>query len=88
MLERARPTRRTVVVLAVGTVAAALAGCGSPAGNDAAFARAHADPVCLLNGRRRALGGPDDTLTAERLREAYGGHAVTLPDGHHVLVEP
>jgi ABC-type Mn2+/Zn2+ transport system ATPase subunit len=47
-----------------------------------------ADLVCLLNGRQWALGTPAGTLTADRLREAYGGRAVTLPDGREVLVEP
>ncbi|MGK5683531.1 metal ABC transporter ATP-binding protein [Actinoplanes sp. URMC 104] len=56
--------------------------------HDLQVARDLADQVCLLNGRQWAVGTPEETLTAERLRRAYGGHAVDLPDGVTMLVEP
>jgi ABC-type Mn2+/Zn2+ transport system ATPase subunit len=56
--------------------------------HDLTVARAMADLVCLVNGRQWAIGPPDETLTAGPLRRAYGGHAVDLPDGRTVLVEP
>jgi len=55
--------------------------------HDLTLARDIADVVCLLNGRQWAAGPPQQTLTAERLREAYGGHTVILPDGRDMLVE-
>jgi manganese/iron transport system ATP-binding protein len=45
-----------------------------------------ADMVCLLNGRQWAAGPPRETLTAERLRQAYGERTVILPDGPDMLV--
>jgi manganese/iron transport system ATP-binding protein len=56
--------------------------------HDLVLARDFADLVCLVNGRQWAAGPPGVALTAERLRLAYGGHAVELADGHTVLVEP
>ena len=56
--------------------------------HDLAMARDFADLVCLVNGRQWAAGPPGEALTAERLRLAYGGHAVELADGRTVLVEP
>ncbi|WP_250031203.1 metal ABC transporter ATP-binding protein [Paractinoplanes maris] len=56
--------------------------------HDLTVARELADLVCLINGRQWAVGAPSATLTASRLREAYGGHAVDLPDGSTMLVEP
>ena len=46
-----------------------------------------ADQVCLLNGRQWAAGPPRETLSADRLREAYGGRTIVLPDGRDMLVE-
>jgi manganese/iron transport system ATP-binding protein len=56
--------------------------------HDLALARDLADVVCLVNGRQWAVGPPAGTLAAEPLRRAYGGHAIDLPDGRTVLVEP
>ena len=56
--------------------------------HDLGVAARIADQVCLLNGRQWAAGAPADVLTGELLRRAYGGHAVDLPDGRTVLVEP
>ncbi|GID29791.1 metal ABC transporter ATP-binding protein [Paractinoplanes brasiliensis] len=56
--------------------------------HDLGVARDLADQVSLLNGRQWAVGKPADTLTADKLRAAYGGHAVDLPDGRMILVEP
>ncbi|MCO1594040.1 metal ABC transporter ATP-binding protein [Micromonospora sp. RHAY321] len=56
--------------------------------HDLTVARELADTVCLLNGRQWAVGPPAETLTAETLRRAYGGHAIELRDGRTVLVEP
>jgi len=44
--------------------------------------------VCLVNGRQWAVGPPDGTLTADKLRMTYGGHAVDLADGRMMLVDP
>ena len=46
--------------------------------HDLTVARDLADQVCLLNGRQWAVGPPGDTLTAVRLREAYGGRTVLV----------
>ena len=56
--------------------------------HDLGLARAVADLVCLVNGRQWAMGRPDEVLTQEPLRRAYGGHAIDLPDGRTVLVDP
>ncbi|WP_067499704.1 metal ABC transporter ATP-binding protein [Actinoplanes sp. TFC3] len=56
--------------------------------HDLAVARELADLVCLLNGRQWAAGPPDETLTADTLRRAYGAHAVEVDGGRTVLVEP
>jgi manganese/iron transport system ATP-binding protein len=56
--------------------------------HDLTVARDLADVVCLLNGRQWAVGPPAQTLTADILRRAYGGHAFDLDDGRTVLVEP
>ncbi|MDG4782237.1 metal ABC transporter ATP-binding protein [Micromonospora sp. WMMD961] len=56
--------------------------------HDLTVAHEIADTVCVLNGRQWAVGPPDETLTADMLRRAYGGHAVELRDGRTVLVEP
>ena len=56
--------------------------------HDLAVAARIAGQVCLLNGRQWAVGPPADVLTGELLRRAYGGHAVDLPDGRALLVEP
>ena len=56
--------------------------------HDLGLAGRIADQVSLLNGRQWATGPPARTLTADRLREAYGGRAVALPDGRELLVEP
>ncbi len=56
--------------------------------HDLTVARELADLVCLLNGRQWAIGPPDEALTADTLRRAYGGHAVDVGDGRTVLVEP
>lgn len=42
---------------------------------------AHADHVVLLSGRVVASGPPDQVLTAEHLREAYGGRVLDFGDG-------
>jgi len=55
--------------------------------HDLSVARDIADVVCLLNGRQWTAGPPPETLTADRLRDAYGGHTVILPDGRDILVE-
>jgi manganese/iron transport system ATP-binding protein len=47
--------------------------------HDLTLARDLADTVCLVNGRQWAAGPPDETLTAERLREAYDSHALAAP---------
>ena len=41
---------------------------------------AHADQVVLLSGRIVAAGPPDEVLTAEHLRIAYGGRVLELGD--------
>jgi manganese/iron transport system ATP-binding protein len=56
--------------------------------HDLGIARDLADLVCLINGRQWAVGPPAETLTAEPLRRAYGGHTIDLADGRTVLVEP
>ncbi|MEV7987417.1 metal ABC transporter ATP-binding protein [Micromonospora sp. NPDC085948] len=56
--------------------------------HDLTVAHELADTVCVLNGRQWAVGPPDETLTAETLRRAYGGHAIEWRDGRTVLVEP
>jgi manganese/iron transport system ATP-binding protein len=56
--------------------------------HDLTVARELADLVCLLNGRQWAVGPPEDALTGDSLRRAYGGHAVDVGDGRTVLVEP
>ncbi|MCG5440975.1 metal ABC transporter ATP-binding protein [Micromonospora foliorum] len=56
--------------------------------HDLTVARELADTVCVLNGRQWAVGPPDETVTADTLRRAYGGHAIELRDGRTVLVEP
>jgi ABC-type Mn2+/Zn2+ transport system ATPase subunit len=55
--------------------------------HDLSVARDIADVVCLLNGRQWAAGPPRETLSADRLREAYGGRTIVLPDGRDMLVE-
>ncbi|GAA2478855.1 metal ABC transporter ATP-binding protein [Winogradskya humida] len=55
--------------------------------HDLAVAARIADQVCVLNGRQWAAGTPGEVLTPEVLREAYGNHAVDLPDGRTMLVE-
>ncbi|MEU4235724.1 metal ABC transporter ATP-binding protein [Actinoplanes sp. NPDC026619] len=44
--------------------------------HDLTVASELADIVCLLNGRQWAAGPPGETLTAEKLRAAYGGSAL------------
>ncbi|MEV4343651.1 metal ABC transporter ATP-binding protein [Actinoplanes sp. NPDC049596] len=56
--------------------------------HDLALARDVADLVCLINGRQWAFGPPGEVLTADRLRDAYGGQTIELADGRTVLVEP
>ncbi|GLZ62370.1 MULTISPECIES: metal ABC transporter ATP-binding protein [Micromonospora] len=56
--------------------------------HDLTVAHELADTVCVLNGRQWAVGPPDETLTSDTLRRAYGGHAIELRDGRTVLVEP
>jgi manganese/iron transport system ATP-binding protein len=56
--------------------------------HDLTVARDLADLVCLVNGRQWAVGPPAETLTADPLRRAYGGHAIDLDGGRMVLVEP
>jgi manganese/iron transport system ATP-binding protein len=56
--------------------------------HDLGLAGRIADQVCLLNGRQWAAGRPADVLTGELLRRAYGGHAIDLPNGRTMLVEP
>lgn len=56
--------------------------------HDLTVAHKLADTVCVLNGRQWAVGPPDETLTADMLRRAYGGHAIAVTDGRTVLVEP
>ena len=56
--------------------------------HDLGVARELADLVCLVNGRQWAVGPPDGTLTADKLRMTYGGHAVDLADGRMMLVDP
>ncbi|MEV4765890.1 metal ABC transporter ATP-binding protein [Micromonospora chokoriensis] len=56
--------------------------------HDLTVARDLADTVCVLNGRQWAVGPPDETLTADLLRRAYGGHAIEVADNRTVLVEP
>ncbi|MBU2663408.1 metal ABC transporter ATP-binding protein [Actinoplanes bogorensis] len=56
--------------------------------HDLGLARDLADVVCLVNGRQWAFGPPSEVLSAETLRLAYGGHAIDLPDGRTVLVDP
>jgi manganese/iron transport system ATP-binding protein len=56
--------------------------------HDLALAGRIADRVCLLNGRLWACGAPEATLTTELLRRTYGSHAVDLPGGRAMVVEP
>lgn len=60
--------------------------------HDLSFAQEHFDRVMLLNRRIIAYGEPAEVLTAEPLREAYGGHLhvveqdrqlTILADTHH-----
>jgi manganese/iron transport system ATP-binding protein len=46
--------------------------------HDLTVARELADLVCLVNGRQWAVGTPGETLTAEKLRSAYGGGLVLV----------
>ncbi|MDG4838544.1 metal ABC transporter ATP-binding protein [Micromonospora sp. WMMD967] len=56
--------------------------------HDLTLAHELADTVCVLNGRQWAVGRPGETLTADTLRRAYGGHAIEVADSRTVLVEP
>lgn len=76
---------------AILAVLSALAAAGTAlvvSTHDLAVARELADVVCLLNGRQWAMGPPEQALTADTLRRAYGGQAVEVDDGRTVLVEP
>ncbi|MCY1145479.1 metal ABC transporter ATP-binding protein [Actinoplanes sp. Pm04-4] len=46
--------------------------------HDLTVARELADLVCLVNGRQWAVGTPGETLTAGKLRSAYGGGLVLV----------
>lgn len=52
--------------------------------HDLALAHITCDEVCLLNRHQFGFGPPDDVLTPELLRAAYGGAAVEL--GRHGLI--
>jgi len=56
--------------------------------HDLAVAARVADQVCVLNTRQWAAGKPADVLVPGVLRDAYGSHAVDLPGGAMMLVEP
>lgn len=47
-----------------------------------------ADQVLLLSGRQVAVGPPTDVLTADPLREAFGGRLVEVGDGSLLLDDP
>ncbi len=47
-----------------------------------------ADLVLLLAGRQVAFGPPDDVLTPEPLRAAFGGRLVEIADGALLLDDP
>jgi manganese/iron transport system ATP-binding protein len=53
--------------------------------HDLAIAHLACDEVCLLNRHQFGFGPTDATLTPERLRAAYGGHALEL-HGDRVIV--
>jgi manganese/iron transport system ATP-binding protein len=53
--------------------------------HDLALAHLACDEVCLLNRRQYGFGPPTTTLTPDRLRDTYGGHALELR-GDRVIV--
>ena len=53
--------------------------------HDLALAHLACEEVCLLNRRQFGFGPPQATLTPERLRATYGGHALELR-GDRVIV--
>jgi len=52
--------------------------------HDLSIAHLACDDVCLLNRHQIAFGPVEQSLTRERLQEAYGGHALVL--GENVIV--
>ena len=53
--------------------------------HDLALAHLACEEVCLLNRRQYGFGPADGTLTPDRLRAAYGGHALELR-GDRVII--
>ena len=53
--------------------------------HDLALAHLACEEVCLLNRRQYGFGPTQDTLTPDRLRATYGGHALELR-GDRVIV--
>lgn len=53
--------------------------------HDLSVAHLACDEACLLNRRQVAFGPIDEALTAELLRETYGGSAVTLVGGSTIV---
>jgi manganese/iron transport system ATP-binding protein len=53
--------------------------------HDLAVAHLACDEACLLNRHQVAFGPIERTLTADRLRETYGGAAVVLAGGSTIL---
>jgi manganese/iron transport system ATP-binding protein len=56
--------------------------------HDLALARRSCDVVCLINCRQFGFGGTEGTLTASRLRAAYGGTALELGENGVIVVQP
>ncbi len=53
--------------------------------HDLGLAQVSCDGVCLLNRRQFGFGPPDDVLTPDTLRAAYGGAALELGDRGLIL---
>jgi len=53
--------------------------------HDLAVVHLACDEACLLNRHQIAFGPMDEALTAERLRETYGGSAVVLAGGATIV---
>lgn len=53
--------------------------------HDLAVAHLACDEACLLNRRQIAFGPMDEALTAELLRQTYGGSAVVLAGGATIV---
>jgi manganese/iron transport system ATP-binding protein len=56
--------------------------------HDLAIAHLACQQVCLLNCAQYGFGPVEDTLTADRLRETYGGQALELRGDRVIVARP